>query len=177
MKKLFMVLPLVLLLCFSFAGQQKENELPKYTPEQRWERASSQLTVMMVGAISYAKSMGQSAEQFGEYQMKLFAPSWGEPGTGSLNIIRGVNYNFMMWAGSEFEITESSDVSVTARSNRPWAKYFGEDKTWYGVTLEEVETYLETSIRLLAEYLGLEYKSEVKEDWLYMTFATKKQPG
>jgi hypothetical protein len=174
MKKLFIVLPLVLLLCFSFAGQQKENELPKYTPEQRWERASSQLTVMMVGAISYAKSMGQSAEQFGEYQMKLFASSWGEPGSGTLNVIRGVHRNFMVWPGSEFEILESSDVSVTARSNRPWAKYFGEDKTWYGVTLEEVEKYFGTSIRLLAEYLGLEYKDEVKEGWLYLTFGIKK---
>jgi hypothetical protein len=174
MKKLLMILPLVFLFCFTFAGQQKENELPELTPVQRWERASNQMTVMMVGAISYAKSMGQSAEQFGEYQMKLFAPSWGEPDTGSLNIIRGVYYNFMMWAGSKFEIVESSDVSVTARSNRPWAMHFDGDKPWYGVTLEEVEEYIGTTIRLLAEYLGLDYKSEVKEGWLYLTFGMKK---
>ena len=174
MKKLFMVIPLVFLLCFTFGGQQTETELPTYTPEQCWERTSSQLTVSFVGAIAYAKSLEQSAEQYGEYLAKLFAPSWGEQGSGTLNIIRGVHRNFMMWTESEFEIIESSDVSITARSNRPWAKYFGENKTLYGVTLEEFETCFGVFNRLVAEYLGLGYKDEVKEGWLYMTFSIKK---
>jgi len=176
MKKLIILIVLigVTLGAPLISQQQAEAELPKYTPEQRWERASSQLTVIFVASIAYAKSMGQSAEQLGEYIAKLFSPGWGEPGSGTLNIISGVNRNFMMFTKSEFEITESSDVSVTGRSNRPWARYFGEDKTWYGVTLEEFETSFRVFNRLLAEYLGLEYKDEIKDDWLYMTFSQKK---
>ena len=176
MKKLIILIILIsVTLGTSLTGQQQaETELPTYTPEQCWERASNQLTVSFVAAISYAKSLGQSAEQYGEYMAKLFMPSWGEPGSGTVNIIRGVRWNLLMWTKSEFEITESSDVAVTGRSNRPWARYFGEDKTWYGVTLEEFETSFRVFNRLLAEYLGLEYKDEIKDDWFYMTFSQKK---
>jgi hypothetical protein len=118
--------------------------------------------------------MGQSAEQYGEYCAKLFAPGWGEPGSGTLNIIRGVRRNFLMWTDSEFEITESSDVSVTARSNRPWARYFGDNKPWWDVTLEEFETCFRVFNVRLAEHLGLGYKDEIKDDWFYMTFSKKK---
>ncbi|UCE40404.1 MAG: hypothetical protein JSV17_13200 [Candidatus Aminicenantes bacterium] len=156
------------------AQQQAETELPTYTPEQRWGRASSQFTVSFVAGISYAKSMGQTAEQYGEYLAKLFAPGWGEPGSGTLNIIRGVRRNVLLWTNAEFEITEKSEVSVTGRLNRPWARYFGEDKTWYGVTLDEFEKCFSVFNHLLAEYLGLGYKEEIKEDWLYLTFSLKK---
>jgi len=170
---------LMVLLSFAFgahfiAQQQTQTDMPTYTPEQRWARAASQITVSMVAAISYAKSMGQTAEQFGEYCVKLFAPGWGAPDSGTLNIIRGVRRNFLMWTDSEFEITESSDKSVTARSNRPWSRYFGDNETWYGVTLGEFESCLHVFNVRLAEHLGLGYKDEIKNGWLYMTFSIEK---
>jgi hypothetical protein len=176
MKKLIVLIALVGLALGSplTSQQQADTELPNYTPEQRWERASSQLTWSIVAAIAYAKSMGQSAEQLGEYYAKLFLPTWGEPGSGTLNVIRGVHLNFLQWTKSEFEITESSDVSVTGRSNRPWARYFGEEKSAYGVTPEDFDTTFMAFHNLLAEHLGLEFKCEIKDGWLYMTFSLKK---
>jgi hypothetical protein len=79
-----------------------------------------------------------------------------------------------MWTDSEFEITESSDKSVTARSNRPWAKYFGDNETWYGVTLEEFEACFHVFNVRLAEHLGLGFKEEIKDGWLHMTFSIEK---
>ena len=46
--------------------QAQEIELASYTPEQRWERAASQVTVSFVAAIVYAKSMGQTVEELAE---------------------------------------------------------------------------------------------------------------
>ena len=156
------------------AQQQAAQELPTYTTEQRWERASSQLTVILVAGIAYAKSIGQSPEEYGEFLGNLFAPGWGEPGSGSVKIIRGVRRNYLMWPEAEFEITESTELSVTARTNRPWAKYFGEDHTWYGVTLDEFDACLHVFNRQLAEYLGLQYQEQIKDGWLYITFSKMK---
>ena len=150
--------------------QQADTELPKYTPEQRWNRASFSITLSFVAGIAYAKSMGQSVEQYGEYIAKLFTPSWGEPNTGRLSVIRGMNMNYMAWTESEFEITESSEESVTGRSNRPYVRYFGDEKSLYGVTVEEFEKCFSVFNHRLADYLGLKYKDEVKDGWLYMTF-------
>jgi hypothetical protein len=154
--------------------QEADTELPKYTPEQRWNRASFSVTLSFVTGIAYAKSKGQSAEEYGEYCAKLYTPSWGEPNSGTLNVIRGMNLNYMAWTESEFEITESSDEFVTGRSNRPYVKYFGDDKSLYGVTVEEFEKCFSVFNNRLADYLGLKYKDEVKDGWLYMTFSKIK---
>lgn len=154
--------------------QQTTIELPTYTPEQRWERASSQVTVSFVAGIAYAKSMGQSVEEYSESLSKLFAPGWGEPGSGSLSIIQGVHRNMMLWQGAQFDIMEASEVSVTARSNRPWARYFGENKMWYGVTLDEFESMFQIFNHRIAEHLGLSFEGRIEGDWLYLTFSLKK---
>ena len=152
------------------ASQAQDIELATYTPEQRWERASSQLVVSFVAAIAYAKSMGQTAEDYGKAVVKLFTPGWGEPGSGTLGVIGGMNRNFLLYTESEFELVDQSETSVTARSNRPWVRYFGEDEMWYGVTLEEFEKTFQVFNSGLAEYLGLGYEEWVEDDWLYLKF-------
>jgi len=158
------------------AQQQAQMDLPTYTLEQRWERASSQYMVRSVAGIAYAKAMGQSAEKYGEFCAELFAPGWGEPSSGSVSIIRGVRRNMLLWSGAEFKITESSKTSMTGRANRPWAKYFGEDHTWYGVTSDELETVLHVFNQRLANYLVLQYEDRIDGDWFYMTFSRNEAP-
>jgi len=65
-------------------AQAQEVELSTYTNDQRWERAASQFAVSGVAAIAYAKTMGQSVQEYAETVADLFAPGWGEPGSGSL---------------------------------------------------------------------------------------------
>ena len=161
----------VLLFAVTITAKETTQELPEYTTEQRWERASSQMTIVGgILAISYAKSLGHTAEEYGEYTAKLFGPGWGDPGTASLDIIGGVRLNCLLWSGSEFEIVKATETFVTGGVNRPWKKYFGEEKSTYGVSLDEYETWFRTFHRRLAEYKGLGYKDEIKGDWLYMTF-------
>ena len=67
---------------------QATVDLPEYTPQQRWERAALQATVLIVAGIAYAKSKGQSAEEYGEFLAEVFAPGWGEPNSGLSEISR-----------------------------------------------------------------------------------------
>jgi hypothetical protein len=166
----FVAIPLAILFLSALPTLAQEIELATYTPEQRWERAGSQVSVAFVGGIAYAKSMGKTAEDFGESMADVFVPGWGEPGSGSLGIVRGMHRNVSLWPDCEFEIVEQSEESVTARVNRPWAKYFGEDETWYGVTLEEYEKTSQVFNSRLSEYLGLGYEEWVAEGWLYFKF-------
>ena len=148
----------------------QEIELASYTPEQRWERAASQFTVSLVASIVYAKSMGQSAEEVAEAWVDLFAPGWGDPGSGSLTIVRGMHRNLALWPDCQFEIVEQSETSVTVRANRPWAVYFGEDEVWLGVTLDEWEKTFQVFNARLADHLGLGYEDWAEEGWWYMKF-------
>lgn len=155
------------------AQEQDTPELGDYTVEQRWERASNQLTLSWVAAIAYAKSMGQSVEEYSNFLADMFVPSWGEAGSGSVNIIRGVHRNFMMWPDTEFELVDATGTSVTARMNRPWSAYFGEDRTWYGITQDEFERSFQIFQERVADHLGLEYSDRTEGDWFYMTFTER----
>ena len=161
---------LTLLLLLPLAAQTQDIELATYTPEQRWERASEQLALSWVAAIAYAKASGQTAEDYARVVIDLFVPGWGEPGTGTLNVVGGMNRNYLMFTGSEFEIVDQSEAFVTARSNRPWVRYFGEDGVWYGVTLEEYETVFKMFNAAVAEHLGLGYEEWEEDGWAYMRF-------
>ena len=163
----------LLFLAAPMTVQAQEVELATYTPEQNWERAASQVTVMGVAAIAYAKSLGQSVEAYTQTLSDVFAPGWGEPGSGSLRIVRGMHRNFSLWPDCEFEIVEQSETFVTVRGNRPWAQYFGEDQVWYGVTLDEYEKSFQLFNSKLAEYLGLGYEAWAEDDWQYMKFSLK----
>jgi hypothetical protein len=150
--------------------QAQEIELATYTPEQRWERAATLQSASWVSGIAYAKSLGKTAEDFAETISDVFAPGWGEPGSGSLEIVRGMHRNHSIWPNCEFELVEQSEESVTARVNRPWAGYFGDDEISEGVTLEEYEKTFQVFNSRLSEYLGLGYEEWVEDGWLYLKF-------
>lgn len=152
---------------------QDVPELRDFTIEQRWERAASQLSVSWVAALAYAKSVGQSVDEYADFCVAFFAPGWGEPGSGSVNIVRGMQRNYMMFPETEFELVEASATSVTARVNHPWARYFGEDRVWYGITQDEFERVFQIFNRGLSEHLGLDFSDRTEGDWYYMTFAER----
>ena len=155
------------------SAAQDLPELGEYTMEQRWGRAGSQLTLGWVAAIAYAKSEGKSVEEYGNFCVEMFAPGWGEAGSGSVNIIRGMHRNFMIWPDTEFELVEASATSVTSRMNRPWAAYFGEDRLWYGITQDELERLFQIFNEGIANHLGLDYSERIEGDWVYSTFTER----
>lgn len=165
MSLLFFAIPL--------AVHAQDIELSTYTPEQRWERAASQVGAAMVGAIAYAKSRGESAEAWGQAVADIFAPGWGEAGSGTLGIVQGMHRNYSLWPDCEFEIVTQSETSITVRANHPWEGFFGEDQVSYGVTLEEFGEAFQVFNSRLSEHLGLGYESWEEDGWQYMTFSLK----
>ena len=170
MKKTLGVL-FVLSLLVPFTAHAQDVELATYTPEQRWERASNQLTLSWVAGIAYAKSIGQTPADYAKSAIRLFVPGWGEPGTGRLNVVVGMHRNYMMFTESEFELVDQSETSVTVRSNRPWMRYFGEDEVWYGVTVAEYEEVFRLFNAAVAEHLALSYEESLEGGWVYMKFS------
>ena len=49
-------------------------ELPQLTLEQKWRKAESNLIYFVVSGIAYAKSRGESAEDFGTFAGVVAAP-------------------------------------------------------------------------------------------------------
>ncbi len=142
-------------------------ELAPRTLEQRFASASGNWAATMVVGIRYAQSMGQTAEDFGRFMAELALPGWGEPGSRKLDVILGMHAGMMGFPGAEYEIVEQTGESVTARSNRPWARDFGENGMFWGVSLEEFESVWSVFGNALADRFGLRYEQWVEDEWLF----------
>ena len=85
---------------------------------------------------------------------------------------QGVIYNFV--TESEFFQAIKDNKFLTYQKFEVEPEGSDPETWYYGITLEEFETCGSGFNRLLAEYLGLGYKDEIKDGWLYMTFSKKK---
>ena len=147
-------------------------ELPELTDDENWKRAEFHAMTFVSVSAAYAKEHGDGIEVYGRWIGKQFAPSWGEEGNGTpAGLIQGWYRNAAAWQGLEFEVmeaTEATDGIVKARSNRPWASYFGEEDT-YGLTSGEYELFIALVYDEIAKYLGLDYEQAEDGDHLVIT--------
>ena len=144
-------------------------ELPDLTDDQNWKRAEFHSMTWVSVSAAYAEEHGDGIEEYGRWIGKQFAPSWGEEGSGTpAGLIRGWYRNAAAWQGLEFEVMEATDGIVKARSNRPWASYFGEEDM-YGLTNGEFELFLAAIYDEIAKHLGLDYEQEEDGDHLVIT--------
>lgn len=147
---------------------------PDYTQDQQWDRMTRLGSLGTVAAMAYAKSQGADLEEFGKWWGDLFAPGWGQPGAyGPVQAMRGMRRNFLAWKGMTFEILSESDAAVSARFTRPWVAYFGDNGTWYGVTLEEYEHLNFQFMERIAEYHGLSFEEHRDGEGVVITFARR----
>ncbi|MDH3458496.1 MAG: hypothetical protein OER90_16760 [Gemmatimonadota bacterium] len=161
-------------LCGPLRAQQ--TDLPNRTLEQRFLRGSYLSVSTWVASIAYAKSMGQTPEDFGRWVGKLYAPSWsGLRGQGPQAVVRGMHRNFTTYDGAVMEIVEASESSITVRANRPYIGfYFGDDLQSRGVTVEEYEQVFQVMNEEICQYLELTCKQRVEEGWVVTTIAVKE---
>jgi hypothetical protein len=54
----------------------KKMELPKLAVEEKWQRAQVNLVYFLVSGIGYAKSKGESPEDFGTFTGNTAVPKW-----------------------------------------------------------------------------------------------------
>ena len=179
MKKLssILIVSLTLILIVDTAQSQsqktQEEALVQLTVEQQWKRSIWLFDSIQIAAIRHAKSLGQSAEDYGKFVGELFAPSW-EGVSSPWGMIRGMHRNYQLWPDFEMEIIEESDNAVKARFNRPYIIRFGEDGTAYDVSLSEYEMIFKVFHQTVASHLGFDYKQNLDGDWNVIAISRKK---
>jgi hypothetical protein len=80
MKRLNLAIAIVIItstLVYSQESKQ-EIELPNLTLEQKWEKAESNLLYFIACGITYAKSKGETADDFGTWAGLVACPFWKE---------------------------------------------------------------------------------------------------
>lgn len=149
-------------------------ELPNLTLEQKWETAESNLIYFVVSGIAYAKSKGESPEDFGKFAGEVAAPLWEETkGEGPQSLVEGISWNKQQFRDFQLEIMSESETMIEARM-----KGFGEidvrDWPEPGVTVDDYLRFFDKKWIAIADYLGLEYKQRVEGDWVVLTVTAKR---
>jgi len=153
--------------------QAKTITFPSFTVEQNWARAVSLLNANIVAGFGYAKSRGTSADDYGRWLGKTFAPGWGQPNAGTaIRYARGIQNGFRAFPGTNVEVLNVTDTLATMRVSRAYVtSYFGATKQMYGVTLDEYDRVFAVAYEEIGRYLGLRYQQRIDGDWLTMTIS------
>lgn len=149
-------------------------ELPQLTLEQKWRTAESNLIYFVVSNIAYAKSKGESPEDFGTFAGDVAAPSWEEDkGKGPQALVEGISWNKQQFHNFQMEILSESETAIEARM-----KGFGEDTIIERpeplVTEADYIRFFEKKWEAIASYLELEYKQRSEGDWIVFTVSAKR---
>jgi len=143
-------------------------ELPQLTLQQKWETAESNLVYFIVCGITYAKSHGQTAEDFGKWAGQIAAPYWEEEKSKGLRgLVEGISYNKQQFHGFTMEILDESATSIRARM-----KCFGEDlvrKRNPEISVDEYIRFFDRKWAAIADYMGLKYAQHKEGEWLIFT--------
>jgi len=148
-------------------------ELPQLTLQQKWETAESNLVYFIVCGISYAKSRGQTAEDFGTWAGQVAEPFWDEEKSkGPRGLVEGISSNKQQFQGFEIEILDESETSIRARM-----KCFGENsiRKYFQnkISVDEYIHFFDKKWVAIADYMGLVYEQHVEGDWSFFTVTRK----
>ena len=98
-------------------------ELPQLTFQQKWETAELNLIYFIVCGITYAKSHGQTAEDFGTWAGQVAAPFWDEEKSkGPAGLVEGISTNKQQFQGFEMEILDESETAHSCQNEILWRK-------------------------------------------------------
>jgi hypothetical protein len=149
-------------------------ELPQLSLEQKWKITESNLIYFITCGISYAKSHGGTAEDFGTWAGQIAAPSWDEEKSkGAHGLVEGIVSNKQQFHNFEIEILNESETMIQARM-----KGFGEDqirrRPRHEITEDDYIQFFNKKWTAIADHLGLEYNQKVEGEWVIFFVSGKK---
>jgi hypothetical protein len=149
-------------------------ELPQLTLEQKWRTAESNLIYFVVSGIAYAKSRGESPEDFGTFAGDVAAPSWKEAkGKGPQALVEGISWNKQQFHNFQMQILSESETAVEARM-----KGFGEDAVRERreplVSEDDYIRFFERKWEAIADYLELEYRQRSEGEWIVFMVSARQ---
>ena len=154
------------------AGQT--YELPEYQDDQRWNRAATLLTAVLVGDLAKSMSRGMTTEESGREAGRLFGPPVGWTGSDTpWRLLRGMYNNWMSDPDQTCELLEASETRVRARCNRPYLDYFGMSGEVMGVSVEDYDASLFGFASYLADYHGMDWAQEMDGEYATYTISVR----
>jgi len=149
-------------------------ELPLLSLAQKWKTAEANLIYFITCGISYAKSHGGSAEDFGSWAGKVAAPSWDEEKSkGPRGLVEGIASSNQLFQNFEVEILKESAGDIQARM-----KGFGEvmvsRRPRQEISVDDYIQFFNKKWAAIADHLGLEYNQKVDGEWVIFIVSDKK---
>lgn len=167
-------IPLLVVIATLAAGAPRAaaQDLPEYTSDQRWARTEYMANAWVVMGIRYAKSKGESVDQFTQAVFEAFDPGWSME-YGPQEIMRAMRRNWLTYRAGEMEVLESSPERVHFRVNRPYTAFFGESGEVFGVTLADYQRMMGLFHENICAKRGMTYQESVEGDWVTITIAKR----
>ena len=145
--------------------------VPQVTPEQEKEILFNHVIAYCTSGISYAKSKGTSAKEYGEYMGNLFKPFWnsdeGFPALaiGLMYILNG------MYPDNEMQILEQSDKMLRFKLKNVDIAF--QQGPVYGVAFEELVECSEGQLETIGEHMGTNFSHKISGIWYEVELQAK----
>ena len=146
-------------------------QLKDATVEQKERYAVWRTDYYICTGIAYAKSLGQTVDDFAEFVAGKHNLGSGDQGLAQ--IVELFHFVLESYPNSQFDIISESDSLVKMKSNRPYAAYFRSGPI-FGVTLEEFERFLYQHILIMADKIGFNFDYHLEGDSMILNLAKKK---
>jgi hypothetical protein len=152
------------------SAQEESYELPEYSDDQRWNRASTLFMAVLVGDLAKQKAAGVSGAEAGQASGELFGPpnGWNNSNT-PMRLFRGMYRNWMIHPEQTCELLEATEDVVRARCNRPWLSYFGDDGVAFGVTVQDYTDSGQAFAATIADKHDMDWEQRVEGDDFMIT--------
>jgi hypothetical protein len=141
-------------------------DLPAFTLEQRWDRASANLTLFAAMFLHEGLQAGKTPESAGQELATFFGP-WSfvnSPG----DMARAIYRNWQLWRTVEFAVEEGPDSSVSITTNRPYEARLSQYVN-IGVTPAMFDAMFAAFHQALARQRGLDFQQSVDSTRVRMT--------
>jgi hypothetical protein len=173
-------LSMTLLACLIAVGyllpqeDKKTIKLPKLSVEQKWDTAEGNLVYFIISGISYAKSKGETADDFGTWAGTVGCPYWKQIDSMTpAKFVQEISSNEQQFKDYQMEIVDAGKSFIKGRM-----KGFG--KKWVtlmslgGVTEDDYARFFNKKWAAIANCLGYKYKEDMVGEWTYFTVSKKE---
>jgi hypothetical protein len=141
-------------------------DLPQKTLEYKVERGVINTLSWIFAGIAYAKSKGDTPEDFARHGLKAWGTYWKDLDMKAFiqkwHRIFSTDFHFKM------EILNATETSIEAKMTI-FARRCAETFAVSGVTEDEYIRFIRASISSMAEYLDWTCEQKLEGDWLYFT--------
>jgi hypothetical protein len=151
------------------SAQDANAKLPQYSDSLRWGRIAELSVSTIVSEIELGKARGMSVDEIGTWLGNYYAATW-PGGLDARHLATGFRWNYLSDPKAKVNITTFTDTLVVMRCYLTEVDYFGPDKRYRGVTLDELNRVYDHINRITADYVGVKLDIRYDGDWVVFTF-------